>query len=41
MVESDTDALGLCGLTTVLMIDHDPYELTMVMVNLPRSLLDH
>ena len=35
VVKSDADALAHCGLITTLMIDHDPHELTTVVVNLP------
>ena len=38
MVKSDHKALGHYGLTMTLMVDHDPYELTMIVVNLPRVL---
>jgi len=33
MVESGIEALGRCGLTKVLMVDHDPHELTTTVVN--------
>ena len=38
MVKSDVEALGHYGLTVTLLVDHDPYELTTVVVTLPRPL---
>lgn len=40
MVKSDTEDMDSHGLTTTLMVDHDPYELIPTMVNLPQPLSD-
>jgi len=40
VVKSDIEALRRCGLTIVLMVDHNPHELTTIMVNLPQPLSD-
>ena len=40
VVERDAKAMRRCGLITVLMLDHDPHELAMVVVNLPQLLSD-
>lgn len=40
VVESDIKALGHYGLTMAILVDHNPHEFTMALMNLPRLLLD-
>ena len=40
VIASDIEALGHYGLTMALLVDRDPHELTITLMNLPWSLSD-
>lgn len=40
VIESDAEVLGHYGFTMALLVDHDPHELTTIMVKLTTTIVD-
>lgn len=40
VIESDAEVLGHYGFIMALLVDHDPHELTTIMVKLTTTIVD-